>query len=265
MTIPSTWDEYYEGITQATGQLKAMGASVKLLNRIRTFDDDCEGRTRKPIPSAVKRGNQYGLVYQHNANSLTVLFSEESLDWEWIARFTVGDDDFEPHSGTIGYKGKPTYFRLLDGGPNGVQITDLRHPHYFIPDTVIHHIAIPEKFDSKYGKIIPRTSMKMLWRTAYYDGPISGYCLFNETLCHYNQVDETEFEQRRLYGIYKLTPFEQIVARWNHYKWSVTISTKIGWWIYHKTWKWRHRNPSPQSIDIPYRQPNRIVGYFGDL
>jgi hypothetical protein len=67
-----------------------------------------------------------------------------------------------------------------------------------------------------YDNVALLPDVKMVQSTAYYDGPIAGYCRVNGKLAVFNQDYEDDVSGERIYGLRFLTGFEAFKMHANH-------------------------------------------------
>lgn len=105
------------------------------------------------------------------------------------------------------------------------------------------------------------------WTTSVWDGPLAGYCYYNQGLCYFDLEEETEYDRHRMYAIYKLNLFDKIKAYYSHYRWT-HITRRYKWaWNFH-LWNHKRKPFDSKKADIKHKKfqdwknEKEKIGYF---
>lgn len=212
--------------------------------------------------------------------SLTVFFPAGRT---WHYRFINFHDNKTDIPGTFTIDFNGAAYQFTTGKEDKLQWHYLFHLH----DRIIKHLKIKEAWSENYQPLYPtgrgrdeyENTVCYAWITDKYDGPLSGYCYLNGQLCYFTMVEETDFEQRRLYAIYKLGCIEKLKASFSHYFW-INFTRKYSWfWKIHmkkyhfKNWfmtTWNKKTYLPKLGTVAkyhqkkdkFKQKHQLLGYF---
>ena len=208
-----------------------------MTNGLSTLIQSCCDSKRTRIPELQRTYLEVGLKWEFE-NVYISCWIHSDYTWSYTATKMEGDSNRQWQ-----YNGKCSW-------------TDSTgRPHYFISNDIEDLIVLPEPFKLQCC-ILNNWEYKISWVTGRYDGPLSGYVQYNNRLCEFNIVEETECERRRLYAIYKLSMLEAVVSWVRYHKWHFIVGNKIGW----KVWMYFHSKfPTKYKPTLETRTP---IGYF---
>lgn len=233
----------------------------KLWDRLDDFLwDSLGGVDLKPF--VINRfGDGVGVWWDHGDDHVWALFSPHTTDWEWSATTVRTDGNGEggntDYTAAYGHKGMCSFTSSITG-----------EPHYFFPDDVERIVSTPDKFKQEYHPMLMSYEYNISWVTNKYDGMLSGYGMYQRRLHYIDMVEETDYQRRRMYAVYQLTPLEQLVAYLRHVKWTLTLNISWAWKLYTK-WhrlklKFKRRGTAEEywAAKNKFRQTHKVVGYF---
>jgi len=268
-----------EMIEQAENDLIAAGIDKKIVDDV--YEGFLEhGHRFRPFKAQVVDGKP-GIKFDLENGYFSAVFNFSDGTWEWELNITaLRNSDVEPYKLNASYAGPGYRYDSKEfTRHDGVIVPAYTKWWFFLPDEVLKHITLKDEFLTKYEPMFRQGShgVRILWHTGYWDGPLSGYCeVYRHGMCYFDNVDESDFDRKRMYAIYKLSTQDQIKAWVSHYKWEFLVRTPY----YQKLWKyrewrrqlWRKLTLRPKHMttaeitkrrkDFLEKMKPRFIGYF---
>lgn len=224
--------------------LTLAGAPRIVTSRVIELLEGASGSYLLPNPRVTCNNGWYGCTLTTNNRSLEILFDADSNDWKWY--YTSTERDVIT---TTSYEGDCSK-----------HVDDLIF--YWLPDSILQSIKLPEKFNTHVTRMIHRQSqLSMLWATIRYDGLMAGFCYYNDRIHYYRCVEETEHEGKRLYALYSLPWYERVRAILKRWGWTCTLRHTPLWSIY-SWWFATHPNLNNTQKQSSLANPDLLVGHF---
>jgi hypothetical protein len=222
-----------------------------------------------------------------------IVFSWQESDFSLIVGFPAGRN-WHYHFTSYHHNNTdtPGTFHITFSGAayqftNGKEDKAQWHYLFHLHDKIIKHLKIKETYSGNFQPLYPvsrardeyENTVSYAWITDKYDGPLSGYCYLNGKLCYFTMIEETDFEQKRLYAIYRLSLCEKIKASYSHYLW-IHVTRQYSWCqkLHLKKYRlkyqliswWNKKRYLPKWDTVTkyhekqdkFKQTHQLLGYF---
>lgn len=198
------------------------------------FEDNFEEDKRNCDFVIVNNTNSISLEWREKDFELIVIFYG-NLNWEYYSKEIFESDDLGNGSYSSNFKGTAPIINnnelIEDPTASPINI-------FLLNDNEDELISLEDEFEYIYSPLFTTTKsnvsvlnkVKIAWNTLYYDGPLSGYCYLNEELYYFDNIEESEFENKRMYAIYKISNQDKAKAYLEHYKNSFIKPDKKTLW-----------------------------------
>lgn len=270
------WLEQLNELQQQHGELDASqfeNAKQFIDNNFHSFQMNCHAHIQI-------ENNEILFVWKEPDFSLKVGFPSGRT---WHYHFTTYHNNQTDNPGVFNITFSGAAYQFTTGKDEKLQWHYLFHLH----DKIIKHLKIKEAYSENFQPLYPvgrardeyENTVSYAWITDKYDGPLSGYCYLNGKLCYFTMIEETDFEQRRLYAIYRLSLHERIKVSCSHYFWAHVIRQYAWCWKLHlkknrlknhlvSLWNKCRYLPKLDTIakyhdkQDKFKQKHQLLGYF---
>lgn len=149
-----------------------------------------------------------------------------------------------------------------------VNVKEEVHYFFYIEPSIQKKLSLPTCWQKQYDDELrlKKWQVAIKWETDRYDGPLSGYCEIGRRLYYFDCVEEKEFNRARMYAVYPLSVFEELVARWKRFKYEAFIQRfeflyRLYWWSMLFQWWHRFTIDKRKEKYVKLTQRN-VAGYF---
>lgn len=96
---------------------------------------------------------------------------------------------------------------------------------FYLSDEINDFFEVPENYSKEYSPMFSTVKSSyrhknkgliLEWNTGYYDGPLSGYCSYDNKFFYFNCEEEKDYSRTRLFSMTELTWREKIKATISH-------------------------------------------------
>lgn len=214
------------------------------------------------------------LTLQPLSNQIKLLWSSE----EFFGEITFyGNANWEYHftKKEIKNNQESTFKMSFKGQAYSFICMEKKHHAFLLEEAIDGLTKEKDEFEYDYQPLfkIDRANRNLPdhinygWTTSVWDGPLAGYCYYNQKLCYFDLEEETEYDRNRMYVIYKLNLLDKIKAYWTHYRWT-HITRKYKWiWNLH-LWNYKRKPFDSKKAEIKHKKfqlwknKKEKLGYF---
>lgn len=176
------YQQQRDNIEAVGHSLEQLGASQIQLDSISSFMEECVDTHYVYPMNVYTNASQVGVCWETEKGRVQATFADDKT-WSWRCEFTSGVvSSFSgmPLSYHIGKSTVPTYF-------------------YSLPSEVMNVITRDEPFE--HETTIQRSNVRIVLCDCYYDGPLSGYCVYQRRLYRFDLEEETDIRRHRQYAV----------------------------------------------------------------
>lgn len=105
--------------------------------------------------------------------------------------------------------------------------------YFHFPDEVEKLITLEEVIPEEFKTTINNNQVQIFWETNQHDGIISGYGVYNNKIVYIDNVYETFFTRRRIFGVYELSFLDKFYMMIQRSIWFFILGGKMRWNLYH--------------------------------